>query len=239
MSERKFKCKLEEVPVVSDMLIASLRKDLAEFTGFSPQFSIPFIDSMVVKRDQCNALVNSGSLTKEIKAVTAQILAMSKELGLKVNRLDNYIQMAGTSLDVAVSDMGVSAVRHEIGKGNSEGTVTSTRNLMRSIDRNITVLQTKGLKPEFVTEVIGFNEEISSLNALQNSKTSERNRLTDSNMGIFNELWDLNTLVLNTGKALYKGVDEVKLKDYTLSVLLSRINAEGKRATQNPETPLK
>lgn len=239
MNERKFKCKLEEVPSITDALIDSLRKDLDEFTGYSPQFYISFIDNMVVKRDQCNALVNSGSLTKEIKAITSRILTLSKDLGVKVNRLDNYIKMAGTALDVAVTDMGVSAVRHELGKGNSEGAVSCTRNLMRSINRNSDVLETVGLKQEFASEVTSLNEEISSLNARQNSKISERNRLTDSNRGIFNELWDLNVLVMNTGKALYKGVDDVKLKDYTLTVLMSRINAEGKRDNPNPDAAQK
>lgn len=35
------------------------------------------------------------------------------------------------------------------------------------------------------------------------------------------------TSVLKTGRLLYRGVDDVKLKDYTLAQLLKRINAEG------------
>jgi hypothetical protein len=91
------------------------------------------------------------------------------------------------------------------------------------------------LKPEFVTELIALNDEIDTLDALQNSKTSERNRLTDANNGVLNEMWEMNQLVLDTGTALFKGVDEVKLKDYTLSVLLSRIHAEGGRDAKTPE----
>ncbi|HEY6916000.1 MAG TPA: hypothetical protein VI413_15080 [Paludibacter sp.] len=40
---------------------------------------------------------------------------------------------------------------------------------------------------------------------------------------MFNQLWDLNVLITDTGKALYKGVDATKLNDYTQTAILKRI----------------
>jgi hypothetical protein len=235
MNERIYKCKQEEVPAIADMLIASLRKDLNLFTDHSSRFTLAFIDGMVAKSDQCKGLTSSGLLTKEIKSTTTQIGVKAISLGTKLNRLGNYIEQAGSELDVAESDMGIAAVRKSLNKGNYEGLVKNMRSLMQAVSRNMTVLQAKGLKPEFVTELIALNDEIDTLDALQNSKTSERNRLTDANNGVLNEMWEMNQLVLDTGTALFKGVDEVKLKDYTLSVLLSRIHAEGGRDAKTPE----
>jgi len=56
-------------------------------------------------------------------------------------------------------------------------------------------------------------------------------------MGIFNELWDMTSKVINAARAIYRGVDEVKLRDYTVSHLVKRVNAEGAHDTE-PVTPV-
>ena len=37
----------------------------------------------------------------------------------------------------------------------------------------------------------------------------------------------MNTFILDTGRALYRGVNATKLDDYTLATILKRINVEG------------
>jgi hypothetical protein len=46
---------------------------------------------------------------------------------------------------------------------------------------------------------------------------------------LFNDLWKTLSPVFETGKALYRGVDEAKLKDYTVTQLVKRIDHEGRR----------
>jgi hypothetical protein len=71
--------------------------------------------------------------------------------------------------------------------------------------------------------------EISALNVKQNDLVSKRNRLTKQNIEMFNDLWESLQPVLKTAKAIYRGVDDVKLKDYTIAQLLKRINATRKK----------
>jgi hypothetical protein len=64
--------------------------------------------------------------------------------------------------------------------------------------------------------------------------------MTEKNIYQFNDLWDSLQPILKTAKAIYRGVDEVKLKDYTVTQLTKRIHAEGKRdgqATTHPPLP--
>ncbi|MDR0843669.1 MAG: hypothetical protein LBN71_00470 [Tannerella sp.] len=72
-------------------------------------------------------------------------------------------------------------------------------------------------------------EKINALNVKQNELESVRNRLTKESIEIFNDLWKLLQPVFETGKALYRGVDAARLKDYTLSQLLKRINHQRKK----------
>jgi hypothetical protein len=58
--------------------------------------------------------------------------------------------------------------------------------------------------------------------------------MTEKNIYQFNDLWDSLQPILKTAKAIYRGVDEVKLKDYTVTQLTKRIHAEGKRDKQEP-----
>jgi hypothetical protein len=78
-------------------------------------------------------------------------------------------------------------------------------------------------------------KQIESLNIRQNDLIRERNRLTEKNTNLFNDLWKSLQPVLNTAKAIYRGVDAVKLKDYTVTQLVKRIHAEGKRKPTAPE----
>jgi hypothetical protein len=90
------------------------------------------------------------------------------------------------------------------------------------------------LRRELIDEIEVRLEEIGELNVKQNVQTSERNRLTQSNIETFNDLWSSLQPVVNTAKAIYRGVDDVKLKDYTVAQLLKRINAKKRgKAVEN------
>jgi hypothetical protein len=99
---------------------------------------------------------------------------------------------------------------------------------MTTVERNQSVLAAKGLKSKLIKEIETQIHEINELNMIQNELISKRNRLTEKNIVLFNDLWASLQPVLKTAKAIYRGVDEEKLKDYTVTQLIKRINA-GKR----------
>ncbi|HET7732958.1 MAG TPA: hypothetical protein VFK73_03890, partial [Paludibacter sp.] len=101
-------------------------------------------------------------------------------------------------------------VIHEVQSGNSEGIVAQVRRLLVGVNNNAAVLQTKGLKQAFIAELTQLGDDIEQLGNDQNFKITERNRHTDENIAVFNQLWDMNVLITDTGKALYKGVDATK-----------------------------
>jgi hypothetical protein len=104
--------------------------------------------------------------------------------------------------------------------------------LLTVVRRNLSVLETKGLRSELVSDIESQIGEISALNTRQNDLISDRNRLTKQNIELFNDLWESLQPVLKTAKAIYRGVDDTKLKDYTVAQLMKRINAGRKRKNE-------
>jgi oligoribonuclease (3'-5' exoribonuclease) len=87
-----------------------------------------------------------------------------------------------------------------------------------------------------VDELSLLAKEMDALNTTQSSKLSERMRLTDANIKELNELWEMLVPVFDAAKGMYKGVDEVKLKDYTISHLVKRVHTVSSNKTTATKT---
>jgi hypothetical protein len=220
---KKFRSKAEDLPVIGGFILSSLKKDIDDFRGFSSLFDDSYILDVEGKVNRCSSLISSSTITKELKMVTAQLVEKSKGLRLKLNKVEGLIKLAGSDLDVSIEDTGLKSVRNCISKGNAEGLILNTRKFIAVIRRNERVLVAKGLRPELIDEIERTIDEISNLNIKQNDLVSDRNRMTKQNIEIFNELWDALQPVINAAKAIYRGEDDAKLKDYTVAQLLKRI----------------
>ena len=235
--KRKFSCKLEDVPATAGYLALRLQADLVDFAEFSDAFSEDYVTSLVAKTTQCNQLISSNMLTKEIATITAQIGEKIKPLRLKLNKLDGYLNMADGQMTVSAKAIGTSLVRNSITTGNSEGIVAQVRRMLVGVNNNVAVLQTKGLKPVLIEEFTQLADDMERLGIDQNFKITERNRRTDENIAVFNELWDMNVFITNAGKAIYKGVDATKTDDYTIATILKRIGTSKSTKPETTPTP--
>ena len=227
MKEAKFNCKMEEVPAIAGFVKESLIRDLVLFQDYSPEFSQEFVTRFSTKRSYCLELESSGITTKRLKALTSQLVEKEKALRPLLNKLEGYLNLAGSALDIPAESFGIKAVRDTISKGNDEGVIASMQTVLKNINRNNIVLLTKGLKQEFIDSLSSAVAEIDQLNTQQNSLINERNNTTASNIGEYNELWDMLSTVVTTARSLFRGVDDLKLKEYTVTELLKRVNAEG------------
>jgi hypothetical protein len=228
MMTKKFQCKIEDVPIIGEFLLSSVKKDINDFSGFSSTFTPEFLTTIETKISSCKELTSSSTIVKELKAVTKQIRDKSKGLRVKLNVLEGYLKLSKGTLDIAVEDAGLKNVRHNISRFNIEGLISNVQTLLVAVKRNQSVLEAKGFKPSIINDLETQINEINVLNTKQNDLISDRNRTTKQNITLFNDLWENITPIVETAKALYRGVDETKLKDYTIAQLIKRINA-GKR----------
>lgn len=224
--KRLFHCKIEDVPVIGEFVTGSARKDIADFSSFSPVFTASYFDEIDAKIVVCREKVRSWVVIQELKATTEKLTNTTGSLRVKLNLLEGYLKLAASELDVKATDMGLSIVRSAVGRGNTEKVIMGVTEMLVAVRRNQAALEAQGMKPALINEIAVIAQEINKLNVRQNELESARNRLTEENTGLFNDLWKALLPVFETGKALYRGVDEAKLKDYTVTQLIKRINHE-------------
>jgi hypothetical protein len=222
---KKFQCKIEDLPVIGEFLVSSVRKDLSDFAGFSSMFTPDYIAAIEIKVNSCKELISSSTVAKELKNITKQLYDKSKGLRVKLNVLEGYLKLGSDDLDITVEDAGLKNIRNDISRCNIEGLMLNMKNLLTVLRRNQFVLESKGLKPELISDIEIQIGEISALNTKQNDLISDRNRLTKQNIELFNDLWESLQPVLKTAKAIYRGTDDTKLKDYTIAQLIKRVSA--------------
>jgi hypothetical protein len=228
-----FYYKIEDLPVIGEFVLNSLRRDIADFNDFSSMFTPDFLKTIEMKINSCKGFISSSGITKELKKVTQDLYYKSNILRLKINMLEGYFKLGANDLDVLVEDVGFKSVRNNITRHNTEGVLSNMQMIMTIVERNQSVLKSKGLKPKMIKNIEEQIHEINELNMIQNEMISKRNRLTEKNIGMFNDLWTSLQPVLKTAKAIYRGVDEAKLKDYTVAQLVKRINARTRKYTEN------
>jgi ribosomal protein S7 len=230
-TKKMFPCKIEDLPVIAETIVGSARRDIADFSDFSPEFTGLYFDAIDAKIVVCGKKLRSWVVVRELKTTTELLVSKTYQLRPKLNLLEGYLKLSTGSLDVKESDLGLAVVRNAISKGNTEGVVLSVTNLLAGVRRNQAALEAKGMNPLLIDEIAALAQDINTLDVKQNEQESIRNRLTEENIDLFNDLWKTLVPVLETGKALYRIVDEAKLKDYTVAQLIKRLNRSGKKKT--------
>lgn len=236
MELKMYPCKTEEVPSIAGFLINSMQLDLNEFSNYSPIFTDKFILSVESQKTICTELLKTTSVTGQMKLITQGLNDTSKVLRTKLNPLEGYLNLASDNLDMKVADFGLQLARKNINCQNIEGAIQDVSTIIGNVKRNQSALEAIGMKSSFVDELSALVVEMGKLNESQRGKWSERTRLTDANRKEFNKLWEMIRQISEAGRGIYKGTNNVKLLDYTLSNLRKRIRASNKKEPDAPDT---
>ena len=238
MEEKKFNCKMEDIPVITGFAIESMENDKVDFFDYSPVFTDQYIADAKVKKTECMEMVRSEDVLKLQKKITEDITQKLKGLRSNLNKIGGYLTMAEKELDIKAIDFNLSSIRSNIAKTNVEGVANDIQSLIIKLKRNETALLAKGLKVSVVNDLIVFNEDILKLNQSQNSYKNKRSRVASENIREFNELWDILSMILDAGRSMYKLEDKVKLKEYTFTTLQKRVHTEGGTSGNTSSEPI-
>lgn len=224
-----FNLRIEEIPVLGRFIKNSFIRDQADFLGYSPDFNSDYLKSYMAKLDAVESLVNPIKITKELSVITERIYANLVALRPLLNRLEGYTNRSLGNLTIAPKDFGIKEVRAKITSRNVEATLNNLKLLLENVDNNIEVLKAKGYSDEARREIGYIQKAIKDDNLAQNVKMNEREAHVRTNIKVLNELWSQMSDIMDSGKRIYKSIDSVKVKDYTLTALKKRLSQEGKR----------
>lgn len=239
MEKKRFNCKMEALPVIAGFLLESYNADFELFIQYSPIFSPQFVLGVKEKQAICYQSAKPTDVLRLQKVVTTKILDQSGKLRLTMNQIEGYLKFAAADLDIAVKDFPLNKIRSGISKSNVEGVLDNGRNLITYLKRNEGPLVAKGMKPEMITSLTTELDNIERLNTNQNVKKNERSRTKVVNIKVLNELWDDLDIIMKAGRAIFRGVDNVKLKEYTMTSLIKRVHNETSAAAKNAEAKAK
>ena len=231
MEKKKFSSKMENIPVIAGYAITSLERDKEDFYNYSPKFDDAYVTKAREKQVECYEIIKSGDVLKHQKMVKVNLDAALRKLRLALNRTEGYIKLAHGTLDIQESDFGIKTIRTAIAIKDVERVILQGHTLISHLKRNAAALLLWGLQPEAILALEELINEIDDLNENHNAKKNERSRTATDNVTVFNEMWEIISTIANAGRAMYRGVDNVKLREYTKSHLLTRVYAENPNAT--------
>lgn len=239
MIKKKFNCKMEDLPVIAGFVVTSFENDKADFITYSSLFADPFISNFKAQRINCMTIVKASDVLKYQKAVKGQIEEELDYLRKSLNLVEGYLKMSKNILDINSKDFGIKGIRTAIGNNNLEKINSEGRSLIMHLKRNATALKEIGLTDIAIDNLEKQIDNLDKLNNAHNEKKNERSRTSDSATSVFNDLWDQMGLILDGARAMYKGSDEVKLREYMISNLVKHVhnskpNSDDKKEDSEP-----
>ena len=239
---RQFRCRLEELGPLNNMVLAMFGTDKADFAKASPDYADPdYLQGWNAKTVAFADLVPTGVRQASNKQVTKTMTQLAKSLRDSLNWLNIRLNRAETKggLTADVDDFGLGKVRATISNGDLEGLDGALNHLLALLQQpaNQTALTAQGHTPADTQAFADARQQLSTFNTTQNTNQTAALDLTDENVLAGNALWLYLTDVLATGNLMYKETNLKKAKTYAVATLLKRIRKENGTSEVKPEPP--
>ncbi len=231
---RDYNCKDEELPVICKFSVFNLKRDLAEFTAFSPRFNVSYVSAYEARINAVSELVEPKSETVVLKAITDRIHHTMDGLIAPINRLSGYIELAEESIHISPADFGLVDLRKGITTKDAEHVLKTLHTVNLNIAKYKDSLVLQGMRDWLIEKFQSAAVSVADDKQKQYEITSNRKNLVQNNVSSFNDLYKQFNEILKVGKILYKGSDAAKLKDYTFSELKKGVRKTAKSNNGNP-----
>lgn len=230
-----YSCKNEELPIIGKFVAYSFRRDLNDFTTYSPKFNRVCLTSYETKITEAEELVQPKTETTELKKITETLYLTFNGLIDPINRLTGYINLAHEQIPLSPADFGITALRNGIKQKDAEGIIKNLKTIKTNIAKYKTILTAQGLSEELTAQFVSAETTIGTLKQKQYEILTNRKNLVQENISTLNSLYDLMSEIIAIGKILYKTSNPAKLQEYTFSELKKRVGIQIKTS---PETTI-
>ena len=222
--------KNEEALHVAGCVFDSFKRDITDFQGFSSQFNEAFTANFESKITELKDLIEPVALTNALTNVTKALYTKINKTIDVINRLDGYITFGEKNLIGKPGDFNLHAVRVPLHHKHVEGSTLSVSVTPDAITKNQAVLEAAGMPKTFAKELTDLRDQITAAHLEQKQKLDERKELVVKNKAQIGEVLTLVAFVNKFGKLIYKRNNPDKLKDYTLSEIVSRTKKEDRKS---------
>lgn len=228
---RLFRCRLDELGPLSDMVQAMFSTNEADFGKASPDYADPdFLGGWNKAKKAFDKVVPTGVHQALGKESTQTVAAVAKNLRDPLNWLNIRLNKAAQkkALTVAVDDFGLGQVRNEISTHDLEGLDGALNHLLQLVQdpQNLAALTAQGHAPTDTKALADARQQLNGFNTARNQHQNAGLELTEENLVAGNALWHYLSDVLGTGNLMYKETQPKKARTFTLATLKKRIRKE-------------
>jgi hypothetical protein len=227
MAEQIYNCKSEEVPVIGGYVLFGLKRDFNDFSQFFPKVFTPdYVPNFERKITSVNILLNPNNETVVLKETTGRLYSTMDGLIEPANRIVGYIKFTKGAIPISAKDFGLTTLKQKLRSKDAEGALKNLRTVIANIEKYHVQLTEQGLESDIVDRFKNALGVIETNNQLQFEIITKRKNIVEKNVSSVNDLYKIIIEVCNVGKTIYKGKDELKVKDYTFSELKKKVRVK-------------
>ncbi|MDQ2769861.1 MAG: hypothetical protein M3Y54_05105 [Bacteroidota bacterium] len=236
---RLFRCRLEELGPLNDMVQAMFVTNQADFGKASPDYAAQgYLPGWTAQQATFATLVPTGVRRASDKEVTKTMTQVSKSLRDPLNWLNLRLNRAAKKggLTASLDDFGLGRVRTDITTRDMEGLDGALSHLLQllAMPANQTALTAQGHTAADTQAFADARQQLSTFNTAQNTNQNAALELTEANVKAGNALWEYIVDVLATGNLMYKETLPKKARTFSMATLLKRIRKENGPAVAKP-----
>ncbi len=220
---RNYNCKDEELPVICNFVLFSLKRDLAEFSGYSQKFNEGYVNTFETKINSISDLVEPKSETVQLKTITDEMHATMDGLIDPINRVTGYITLGKLDKTISVADFGLTQLRKSVNTRDTENVIKCLHTINLNLEKFKTELTAQGLSEVLTTKFSTAETDIAQGKQKQYEIVSNRKSIVQNNLSVCNDVFSQLSEIMAIGKILYKATDRVKLQEYSFSELKKRV----------------
>ena len=226
-SNADFNFRNEELVPLAKLLRDHYSQDQADFRELLPGvYDADFLDDYDARLTAADQVVSARVGQGQSAAITQRIAETGAALPGLLNRLEARARRA-KGLTVPLKMLGIQAARVAFQVGDLERLDTALKVILRNLDDNAAALAATGHTATETATLRTLHQTLMADSAAQDASQTSSQRMTAASMAVLNQLYAAMRLVLADGKSLYRTVDSVKLKGYTLRELLKRVRLQG------------
>jgi hypothetical protein len=111
MKNSNIKCRIEEVPALSELTRDNYLRDEQLFAAFSPVFNTSFMEKYVLQQQNLKKLAEPVIVTGEMKKITGRISEHYDKTRNIINQVEYYTKKTGLEMNVEPIDFGFGKLR--------------------------------------------------------------------------------------------------------------------------------
>ena len=236
--QRDYNCKDEELPLLGGITVVNLSRDLRDFTGYSPQFNLEYVNKFEAAISTANEVIQPKSELMKQKEITTRIFNTLVLLLDASIRLGGYLKLANGSEDLTPGKFGLTLLKKQISRKDVEGVIQSLKLVIDNINMKKEMLMAQGLTEELIAIFVSAEKTLDADKRMQSAMISNRKGVILNNVSLFNGLYAELCNIMTVGKIIYRTTNSAKLQDYTFNDLKKRVRRSANTAPAvNPAAP--